>query len=270
MQPQSHVMQVLRGLFSICAGVFLALVLAPSATLAADEEDTCGPDVGREMAQRVQARYDAIRDLAGDFEQESESATFGGEALMDSDPKTGKVVFAKPGKMRWTYAAPDPSIVVSDGSTLYIYDVAGQTATRLEVTAGYLSGAALQFLLGDGKILDEFAVTATACGEGRVGLDLLPLQDATYERLGLVADEATGDIVETSIVDLFGNRTVIRFAAVRVNQSPPAETFTFEAPEGVELIDYSASSSGSTAGGSPGETPGGPGEAETGAVPDAG
>ncbi|MEZ7981318.1 MAG: outer membrane lipoprotein carrier protein LolA [Myxococcota bacterium] len=211
---------------------------APAAPVANDS--ACQEGQAETTARTVQARYDGIRDLAAGFEQESQSATFGGSALMNDTVKRGSVVFSKPGKMRWTYGDPEPSVVVSDGSTLWIYDVAGATATRLDVTAGYLTGAALQFLLGDGKILEEYDVSALECSDARVVLDLLPLEDATYERLGLVAEPKTGDILETSVVDLFGNVTVIRFQDVAVNQSPDAKTFVFEAPEGVEVINYAA------------------------------
>ena len=207
---------------------------------AGEEAPACAADEAVETATRVQARYEGIRDLSARFVQRSESATFAGEPLMDDGAKRGEVVFAKPGRMRWTYAEPEPSVVVSDGETLWIHDVAGGTATRLEVTAGYLSGAALQFLLGDGKILESFEVEALACGDAEVTLDLVPKAESSYERLGLVADRASGDIVETSVVDLFGNRTVIRFSEVQVNQAPEAATFAFEAPEGVEVIDYGA------------------------------
>lgn len=220
-----------------CVGV--ALVCAAVAGAEEDPAATrCAPDAGVRAAALVQDRYDGIRDLTAGFEQESQSATFGGQPLMDADVKRGEVVFAKPGRMRWRYADPEPSLVVSDGETLWIHDIEGGTATRLEVTAGYLSGAALQFLLGDGKILESFEVDATRCTPERVELTLLPKEDATYERLGLVADPKTGDIVATSVVDLFGNETVIRFLDVVVNQAPPAETFSFTPPEGVEMIDY--------------------------------
>ena len=205
---------------------------------ASPPESACAEGVGEQTARRVQARYDGIRDLQADFEQASQSASFAGEPLMDSAPKTGHVVFAKPGKMRWTYAAPDASVVVSDGKNLWIHDVEGGTATRLEVTEGYLSGAALQFLLGDGKILDEFAVEAIACASNQVTLDLVPKSDASYERLGLVADAASGDILSTSIVDLFGNRTEIQFQKIQVNLEPGADVFDFAVPDGVEVIDY--------------------------------
>jgi outer membrane lipoprotein carrier protein len=242
-QPKLHFVGLLWVLL-ILALAAPSLAGEESAAIAPAEPTACADGVGEQTARRVQARYDGIRDLQAEFEQASQSVSFAGEPLMDSAPKTGHVVFAKPGKMRWTYGAPDPSVVVSDGKTLWIYDVDGGTATRLEVAEGYLSGAALQFLLGDGKILDEFEVEATDCASGRITLDLVPKSDASYERLGLVADPASGDILETSIVDLFGNRTEIKFRELEVNREPAADVFEFDLPDGVELIDYAGSLTG--------------------------
>ena len=201
----------------------------------------CADGDGHRTAKQVQKRYEGVRDLAAAFSQTSESATFGGRSLMDEGRKTGQVVFAKPGKMRWEYASPEPSVVVSDGETLWIYDVGGASVTRLSVTAGFLSGAALQFLLGDGEILESFSVEAAGCEADRVHLDLQPKADATYERLGLVAHRETGDVLATSVTDLFGNRTRIEFEDLKVNAKPDPSIFEFVVPEGVELIEYEGS-----------------------------
>ncbi len=192
-----------------------------------------------EVAQRIQTRYDAIRDLAADFEQTSRSALLAGAALADETPTRGQVIFAKPGRMKWSYVEPEPSLVVSDGVTLWIYDVAAKQASRLPVERGYLAGAALQFLLGDGKLVESFEISAEHCGEDVLELELLPRQPASYERLGLTADVATGEISQTAIVDIFGNYTRIRFENLRVDLAPSADVFRFEAPPGVDVIDLS-------------------------------
>jgi outer membrane lipoprotein carrier protein len=221
---------VVAGAFAGFCNVALAQAPGPGSP--------CAPGLGEQTARKIQARYEAVRDLRADFEQTNTSATFEGEALMSSAPRKGKVVFAKPGKMRWTYAAPEASVVVSDGKTLWIHDLDAKTVTRLAVTEGYLSGAALQFLLGDGKILEAFEVGVVECDAKQVTLDLLPREDASYERLGLVADRATGSIVATSVTDLFGNQTRIRFERLEENRNPAAETFVLTIPAGVEVIDY--------------------------------
>ena len=111
---------------------------------------------------------------------------------------------------------------------------------RGAVTAGFLSGAALQFLLGDGQILESFAVEVRDCDAERVTLDLVPRHEASYERLGLVADRDSGDVVATSVLDLFGNLTRIRFEQIEVNLGPDRGVFEVSVPEGVEVIEYEA------------------------------
>ncbi len=236
-------------------GLTIALfaILLPGFALAASDahagKSPCPDGTANEMARRIQSRYEGIRTIHADFVQTSVSASFAGQPLMETEPKAGRVVFAKPGKMRWTYLEPEPSVVVSDGRVLWIYDVEGHSVTRLEVTAGFLSGAALQFLLGDGRILEAFEVEATACDGDRISLDLIPRADATYEKLGLVADRESGDILATSVLDLFGNLTRIEFSRIRVNQAPVPGAFEFEIPDGVEVIDYAGSGADSGPGG---------------------
>jgi outer membrane lipoprotein carrier protein len=207
-------------------------------------EFNCPEGMGEKTARLIQTRYEGIRDIHANFEQTNESASFAGQPLMKPEPKSGRVIFAKPGKMRWVYLLPEPSVVVSDGQILWIYDVAGESVTRLQVTAGFLSGAALQFLLGDGQILESFEVEAIACSGDRITLDLVPRAEATYERLGMVADRNSGEIVATSVLDVFGNLTEIRFSDIEINRDPKDEVFELEIPDGVEVIDYASSPEG--------------------------
>lgn len=218
--------------------LLLAVGLAAGSAIGADSSSCGDPALAEQIARRIQARYEGIRDLRAAFAQTSVSATFEGEALMSPVPRRGRVVFAKPGRMRWTYDAPEASVVVSDGSTLWIHDIDAKTVTRLAVTEGYLSGAALQFLMGDGRILDTFTVSAPRCDDATVTLELVPRTDAGYEKLGLVAERAEGTVIETSVTDLFGNVTRIRFEDLEENRNPPADTFVLKIPEGVEVIDY--------------------------------
>lgn len=217
----------------------LLLVSLPLAVSAADESGIAVPDptCAELVARRVQEHYDSVRDLSASFEQTVRSTMSG----LGGDAKSsGKVVFSKPGRMRWSYLEPQPSEVISDGSTLWLYDPVAREAQKLLVTQGYLAGAGLQFLLGEGELLREFAVTATQCGaEGQtsVELELLPRAPASFERMRLRVVVETGEVEETTVVDLFGNETRIQFSDRQINRDPAPETFQFEAPEGVEVID---------------------------------
>jgi chaperone LolA len=183
----------------------------------------------------MQARYEKLQDLSADFVQESRSVALGGPGEVSRSQ--GRVVFAKPGRMRWTYTAPEESLVVSDGASMWIYDPAGGEAQKLPVGEGALSAAGVQFLLGEGDVLVDFAVTELACDADEARLELLPREPAAYEKLRVTVDPNSGDMRETEVTDLFGNVTRVRFEQVRVNTSPPAAMFRFVAPDGVEVID---------------------------------
>jgi outer membrane lipoprotein carrier protein len=196
-------------------------------------------DCAREAALRVQRHYEAVRDLRARFAQTTERAalgSFGAEALA----ARGEAVFAKPGRMRWAYEAPEPSLVVSDGETLWIHDPVAGEAQHLPLGPGFLSGAAIQFLLGQGQILDEFRVSSPDCAADPIQLVLAPLRDAPYERLELLASRATGAVVETTVVDLLGSRTRVAFDAVRTNTDPDPELFAFTPPAGTRVFELSA------------------------------
>jgi outer membrane lipoprotein-sorting protein len=227
-------------------------VLLGSLSLAAPAAASCVQGV----ADTVQAHYDQVRDFSADFEQTTRSALFGSAGAGSGAPSRGHVVFAKPGKMRWTYSEPEPSLVVSDGAILWLYAPKLHEAQRLPVTDGYLTGAALQFLLGDGKLVDSFEISAESCplkeaeaarAEGRkplVELELVPKEPSSYEKLGLTANVETGEVTATRVVDLFGNETRIAFESIRINQDPGAEVFQFTPDEGVEVIELEPAKDG--------------------------
>jgi outer membrane lipoprotein carrier protein len=191
-------------------------------------------DCAERTAALIQARYEGVRDLRARFTQTTRQA-----GAVSSAPTTarGSVVLAKPGKMRWTYEAPEPSLVISDGVTLWIYDPAFQEAQRLPVSQGYLSGAAIQLLLGEADIFRDFHVAALACGETSAELELVPREPATYEKIAVKVDVATGDLSGTRLVDLLGTVIEVEISELRINQSPPASLFGFEPPQGVRVTD---------------------------------
>jgi outer membrane lipoprotein carrier protein len=210
----------------------LAAVLLSAAGARADGGEP--PDCAREIAARVQTRYDGVQDLEARFTQRSRSVAFGGagQELLAS----GVASFAKPGRMRWNYEAPEPSLVVSDGETLWIYDPTAREVQEFAVGKGFLSGTAVQFLLGEGRILDAFEVSAESCVGESVRLFLKPRDEASYESLELVVEPGSGDVRGTAVVDLFGNRTDVDFTSLQVNRHPDPARFRFVPEPGVRVL----------------------------------
>lgn len=184
----------------------------------------------------IQKRYEGVRDISARFEQSTRAVTMGAGS---SEPvvSRGQVVLAKPGRMRWAYEEPESSLVVSDGSTIWLYDPAFGEAQKLPATGGFLHGATAQFLLGAGDIRRDFAVTAVACSEERAELELVPKEPAGFEKVFLEVDPASGDVRSTRIVDLLGNVVSVRFEDLRTNLDPPSDRFRFVPPEGVKVIE---------------------------------
>jgi outer membrane lipoprotein carrier protein len=216
--------------FGVVTALFVGVA---SATAEAPATDAC---VAAAVAA-VQQRYEAISDLSARFEQRSRSVALGGGAAAETVSR-GTVVFAKPGKMRWSYEEPEPSLVVSDGETLWLYDPTRAEVQRLSVSAGFVSGAAIQFLLGQGDMRRDFEVSALRCGPDAAELELVPRADATYEKLQILADLPSGQLRRTTVFDLLGNVTEVGFGDVRTNQSPGDDAFRFDPPEGVEVIEF--------------------------------
>src|SRR5262249_5617746 len=68
----------------------------------------------REIVDRTQARYDTTKNFVASFSQELHVAS-GAQVVRSA----GKVYFAKPGRMRWEYTAPEPQTIVGDGTFLW-------------------------------------------------------------------------------------------------------------------------------------------------------
>jgi len=130
----------------------------PSAALAdvrpaaAGEKEASATDrCGERAAIAVQSRYEGVRDVSARFEQNTHAARLGTTPSAPAASR-GRVTLAKPGKMRWTYEDPEPSVVVSDGKTVWIFDPAFGEVQKMPAAEGFLTGAAAQFLLGVGNM----------------------------------------------------------------------------------------------------------------------
>jgi len=213
-----------------------ALFVLLAVSSAAEDTDGCVD----EAIASVQKRYESVVDLRAQFVQTGRSVTLAGSASAGETISRGSVVFAKPGKMRWSYTEPEPSLTVSDGETLWIYDPTHAEVQRMSVSGGFLSGAAVQFLIGQGDMHRDFSITPVACTLGTAELELIPRSDASYEKIRILVEQPGGEILRTTVVDLLGNVTQVEFSDIEANQNPDAAVFVFDAPDGVAVVDLDA------------------------------
>jgi outer membrane lipoprotein carrier protein len=186
-----------------------------------------------EVLAAVQQRYDKIVDIRADFEQRAWVASLGRE-----DRAEGRVSILRPGRMRWEYNAPEPRVIALDGDTVQLYMPEDEQLQIASAGGGTLPPTALDFLLGDGDLAKTFAVEPIAEERnGEVGLRLRPREDASFEHLDLWVEAGTYQLRESVVVDLFGNRTAVRFSDVEENAGIDASAFELDVPAGTERID---------------------------------
>jgi outer membrane lipoprotein carrier protein len=182
----------------------------------------------------VQKNYEKVLTYEAEFIQKSYIK------MMDKTQDVkGTVIIKKPGKMKWRYGAPDTQILISDGSTLWLYVPDEEQATKVPIESIYSSNTPALFLAGKGKLMQTFNVESVNLDKDPIRITLTPkTDDQALTRLQLFADKKNYQITGSTVYDMLGNKTEIRFSNIKTNREIPEKTFQFQAPENVEVLDY--------------------------------
>ena len=182
----------------------------------------------------VQKNYEKVLTYEADFVQKSYIK------MMDKTQDVkGTVSIKKPGKMKWSYGAPDTQILISDGSTLWLYVPDEEQATKVPIESIYSSNTPALFLAGKGKLMQTFNVESVNLDKDPIRITLTPkADDQALTRLQLFADKKNYQITGSTVYDKLGNKTEIRFSNIKTNREIPEKTFQFQAPANVEVLDY--------------------------------
>lgn len=207
---------------------------APAPAPAPGQPVAPGDAAAREVAERIQAFYDRTTDFQADFVQVSRNRLYGEER------RTGQVLFRKPGRMRWNYAAPNGDIIVSDGTTLWAYQAEERQAVQQRLAESQLP-TALTFLAGTGRITDSFTFRLLDAAQFRFPngyvLELRPTTpQPTYERIVFYVDRTTYQVARTAVIDAQGNQNRFDFSNPRVNLNLAESTFRWTPPAGTNIV----------------------------------
>lgn len=214
-------MIILKKYFFIAA--FFALILAlPAPSRSEDAE---------EAVALLQARYEGIKALSAEFTQEVKS-----RAMAVPQVSTGKVLFKKPGKMRWQYIEPMKDEIVSDGTTVWVWqpDLNQVLERKVEESA---SKIATDFLSGLGDLKKDFEVKLAEGTEKSVRLSLTPrVPQPNLKKLTIEAGRKDMLVTQTVIEDTFGNTTTVSFRDIKVNPTIKDDLFRFTPPKGASVV----------------------------------
>jgi outer membrane lipoprotein carrier protein len=208
------------------------VVLALGGSPGHGQAPTASPD---DLARRIQARYDEVRDFSADFEQR-----YTGGALRKQSTERGTLQVKKPGRMRWEYVHPERKLFVADGRRFYAYVPADKQVIVSAISADDTAATPVLFLAGKGNLPRDFLVTATTVAGapgGSVALRLVPKRrEPEYDWLALVVDQATLGLRMLVAGDSQGGTSSFTFTNLRENVGLSDKPFTFTIPRGTDVI----------------------------------
>ena len=94
---------------------------------------------------------------------------------------------------------------------------------------------------GRGQLTQSFSIKKVTEKDGLYIADLIPLNKVqNLAKMVLLVDKNNFQIVGSRVYDNLGNKTEMIFSDIQINPNLEEETFQFEVPKGVELIDLTS------------------------------
>jgi outer membrane lipoprotein carrier protein len=212
------------------ARILAALALLTLGTMTGGAQ---APPAPGELARSLQQRYAKVRDFSADFVH-----SYRGGALRTKVTERGTVAVKKPGKMRWTYTAPEKKTFVSDGFRIYSYIPQDRQVIVSAVPTGDEATTAVMFLAGKGDITRDFTASHVEGGPpGTWPLKLVPRKaERDYDTLVLALDPGTLQIRALTTTDRQGGESTFTFTNLKENRGLSDKDFVFRIPRGVDVI----------------------------------
>jgi outer membrane lipoprotein carrier protein len=214
--------------------LFTAVVIIATCVSFATPLAQAGKETAEQLAGRIQARYDVIRDFEASFVQ-----TYQGGLLRTKTTEQGTVAVKRPGRMRWVYTKPERKEFVSNGERIYSYIPADKQVIVSPMPAGEQTTPAL-FLTGRGHLVRDFRAEfaeVPGAAPGTLGLKLVPKKsDPEFEWLMIAVDPATLQLQQLVALDRQGGQSSFTFTNLKENRNLSDKIFDFQIPRGVDVI----------------------------------
>ncbi|OEC35951.1 outer membrane lipoprotein carrier protein [Pseudomonas cuatrocienegasensis] len=200
----------------------LLLAVLSVSCLTAQAEDAAA-------VQRLTQLLDQAQTLTARFSQLTLDGS--GTQLQET---AGELALKRPGLFRWHTDEPMEQLLVSNGEKVWLYDPDLEQVT-IQALDQRLTHTPALLLSGDvSQIQDNFDITFKE-GGNVVDFILKPKsKDTLFDSLRL--SFRAGVLNDMQLIDSIGQRTNILFLAVKMNQPVDDAQFTFEVPEGADVI----------------------------------
>ncbi len=164
-----------------------------------------------------------------DFNQNTVSQSH--RAMQSSN---GKMMLMRPGRFRWDTQNPSHQIVVTNGKTLWIYDIDLKQVTKQSLSQSGADPA--QLLSGNvNHILAQFNVMILKQANHTISFQLKPKKLSQQFKSVLMMFE-NNQLTELQVVNSLNQITIFKFSHIILNASLSPNLFNFKAPAGVDVL----------------------------------
>lgn len=178
---------------------------------------------------RLERFLSELSTLTANFEQQLFDEY--GELLETS---RGAVAISKPGKFRWEYREPYSQLIVTDGTTLWVYDADLEQVSINPLENGG-AGSPAELLVGDVDLDSHYDIVESAVEDDVAWVALTPREAASqYSTIEIGLDD--DGIRGMKLRDNLNQLTAVRFQDVARNTGIEDEQFNFVAPPGVDVV----------------------------------
>jgi outer membrane lipoprotein carrier protein len=149
-------------------------------------------------------------------------------------PSSGRFVFQRPGKFRWSYDKPYEQVIVADGTRLVLFDKDLNQVTIRKLGAALPSSPA-SILFGSNDFEKEFEVVDGGTRDGLEWVQAKPrAKDSTFARIEIGFKDGLPQAMR--VADNFGQVTQLSFAKVERNPKLDSQSFAFTPPKGADVL----------------------------------
>ncbi len=222
----------------VVALVCFALEFSPAAALAGrvtSSKAAKAPKSLPKLLVEVEAHYAKLGSLTADFSQEDHSAAFG-----EKKPSQGRLTWKAPDSLRWETTAPEASLLVSNGKSIWMYTPPFDETENGQVIVRKASEAKSRLM--DALLAGRFSKAL------RQGLAIEALPNRTFalrpkksspgnlKQAVVTIDDEAPVISKVAIEYRDGNESTIQLSNIKMGEPLAKSLFEFKIPPRTDVV----------------------------------
>lgn len=178
-------------------------------------------------AMQLASQLNSFKTLSANF---SEITTDASQQILQKS--AGVMMISKPNYFRFETQSPTHQIIITNGKTLWVYDVDLMQATKQKIQNMPANPA--KILSGNVSVLlKQFSVRLLS-NKNNETFQLMPKKPEQFRSVTIVFDH--GVLKSMQVQSNLGQASVFTFTNVKRNPSLPSTLFHFHAPTGVDIL----------------------------------